>query len=97
MMTTQLVIYQRSLVPKSPKINSEYVKLIHKGAGRGRQKTLTAEQFQQKNEITAQKNRLRQEARRRALMVLQHRHSDEYAQLYNSEQEFLQKENTKTN
>lgn len=84
-------------MPKSLKINSEYVKLIHKGAGRGRQKTQTAEQVQQKNKITSQKNRLRQEARRRALMVLQHRHSDEYAQLYNSEQEFLQKENIKTN
>ncbi len=77
---------------KKPSKTSQYVKLIEKGAGRGKPKFLTPEQVRHKKEIASLKNRLRQEARRRALMVLQHRYASEYAELYNTEQEFLKQE-----
>lgn len=51
---------------------------------RGR-KPLTPEIKAQRLEIQKQKNRLRQEARRRASMVLQHRHAEEFEALYKAE------------
>ncbi len=77
---------------KPPQKISHYVKLKEKGVGRSKSKFLTPEQMRHKKEIAAQKNRLRQEARRRALMVLQHRYAKEYAEIYNLEQEFLRRE-----
>ena len=79
------------------KQTSEYLKLINNGVGRSRRKELTAKEIEARNEEQAQKNRVRQEARRRALMVLQHRYPDEYAALYSSEQEILQQELKTTN
>jgi hypothetical protein len=51
---------------------------------RGR-KPLTPEIKAQRLEIQKQKNRLRQEARRRASMVLQHRYAEEFEALYKAE------------
>ena len=80
-----------------PKQTSEYLKLINNGAGRSRHKALTAQEIRDRNEEQAQKNRVRQEARRRALMVLQHRYPDEYASLYSAEQDILQQESKTAN
>jgi hypothetical protein len=80
-----------------PKQTSEYLKLINNGAGRSRRKALTAQEIRDRNEEQAQKNRVRQEARRRALMVLQHRYPDEYASLYSAEQDILQQESKTAN
>ena len=80
-----------------PKQNSEYLKLINNGAGRSRWKQLTIKQIESRKEEQAQKNRVRQEARRRALMVLQHRYPDEYASLYSAEQDILQQESKTAN
>ena len=68
---------------------SEYIKLITTGATKARKRALTKEERADRRAEQARKNRIRQEARRRALMVLQHRHSEEYASLYESEQQFL--------
>lgn len=59
---------------------SEYVKLKEKGLGRGRPKH-TAEQKAKASEMNA----LRQEARRRAHMVLKSRHQEEYGDIYEAE------------
>lgn len=72
-----------------PKTSSEYLKLIKAGNKRSRTKNLTPEQAKDRSEEQARRNRMRQEARRRALMVLQHRHAAEYALLYEAEQSFL--------
>jgi hypothetical protein len=52
---------------------SEYNKLKNKGLGRGRP-ALKPEEREQRKEVNAKK----QEARRRAHIVLQHRYPDEY-------------------
>jgi hypothetical protein len=59
---------------------SEYGKLKEKGLGRGRPKH-TAEQRAQ----AAEMNSLRQEARRRAHMVLKSKHQEEYSDIYEME------------
>jgi len=59
---------------------SEYGKLKEKGLGRGRPKH-TVEQRAK----AAETNALRQEARRRAHMVLKSRHQEEYSEIYESE------------
>ena len=73
------------------KTTSEYLKLIKSGNKRSRARNLTPEQVKDRNDEQARRNRMRQEARRRALMVLQHRHAAEYAALYEAEQIFLDK------
>jgi hypothetical protein len=73
---------------KSLKPISEYDKLVKSGIGRKSRKKLSVEE-------QAHRNRVRQEARRRALLVLQHRYSEEYAALYQAEQEFLNQEESK--
>jgi hypothetical protein len=59
---------------------SEYEKLREKGLGRGRPK-LTDEQKAQSQAL----NSARQEARRRAHLVLKNRYSDEFAEIYERE------------
>lgn len=59
---------------------SEYAKLKNKGLGRGRPRLSEDEKIQRK-----ELNAARQEARRRAHLVLQHRHSDEYEKIFNLE------------
>lgn len=59
---------------------SEYNKLKSSGLGRGRPK-LSAAEKQMRNQLTA----MRQEARRRAHIVLQHKHIKEYNQIFDSE------------
>jgi hypothetical protein len=64
---------------------SDYDKLKDKGFGRGRPK-LSAEERVLRKELNA----MRQEARRRAHLVLQHRHQDEYNKIFAKELKTLQ-------
>lgn len=58
---------------------------------RGRPATLTPEQKAARREEQKRKNRIRNEARRRAHMVLQHRYADEFTALMNDELDNLSK------
>lgn len=64
---------------------SEYNKLKEKGMGRGRPRH-TEEQRVQSQALNA----MRQEARRRAHLVLKSRHIDEYNEIYNAELSAMQ-------
>lgn len=66
---------------------SEYKNLKTKGLNRGRPR-LSDKERQERKRVTA----MRQEARRRAGIVLQHRHNDEYEQLIVKEMEALKRE-----
>lgn len=59
---------------------SDYAKLKEKGLGRGRPRH-TPEQKAKAAEL----NSVRQEARRRAHMVLKSKHNDEYCEIYEAE------------
>jgi hypothetical protein len=59
---------------------SEYSKLKNKGLHRGRPRLSEEERAERKRVMT-----LRQEARRRALIVLQHRYPEEYEQIMAAE------------
>lgn len=59
---------------------SEYESLKKNGLVRGRPR-LSEQEKQNRREMTVK----RQEARRRALLVLQHRHVDEYAEILEEE------------
>jgi hypothetical protein len=59
---------------------SEYDTLKKRGLVRGRPR-LSEEEKQSRKELTGK----RQEARRRASFVLQHRHADEYAKIFEEE------------
>ena len=65
---------------------SEYNKLKNKGLRRGR-KALSVEEAQNRKVLYAR----RQEARRRAHIVLQHKHPEEYERIYNAEMRELSK------
>jgi hypothetical protein len=65
---------------------SEYNKLKNSGLGRGRPKLNAEEKVLRK-----QMNSVRQEARRRAHLVLQHRHQDEYNKIFEEEFKSLSK------
>lgn len=65
---------------------SEYSKLKSKGLGRGRPRLSDEERIQRK-----EANAMRQEARRRAHLVLQHRHQDEYNDIFEEEFKNLSK------
>jgi len=71
---------------------SEYDKLKSSGLGRGRPK-LSAAEKQLRAELTA----IRQEARRRAHVVLQHKHIKEYNQIFDSELSVLSNSLRKNN
>jgi len=73
-------------IPKETKLMSEYNKLKNKGLGRGRP-ALKPEEREQRKEINAKK----QEARRRAHIVLQHRYLDEYEKVFSTELKELMK------
>ena len=63
---------------------SEYSKLKNKGIRRGRPRLSEEEKIERK-----QLNTIRQEARRRAHLVLQHRHQDEYIEIFEEELKVL--------
>lgn len=65
---------------------SEYSKLKSKGLGKGRP-PLSPEEKVERKALNAKK----QEARRRAHIVLQHRYADEYQQIYSAELKALSK------
>lgn len=65
---------------------SEYNKLKTQGLTRGRPKLSPEEKLQRK-----ELNVMRQEARRRATIVLQHRHAEEFAQIIEDEMKALGK------
>lgn len=67
---------------------SEFERITKQNAGlirRGRPSTLTPEQKEERKEIQKIKNRLRNEARRRAHIVLQYRYQDEFNTLMEAE------------
>ena len=72
---------------------TEFEKLASSPSGmrRGRISRLTPEQKAKKAEETKQKNRLRNEARRRAHIVLQYRYHEEFQELLESEMQNLLK------
>ena len=73
---------------------SEYRTIISTAKrNRGRPR-LTEEERAIRAEQRKVANRLKQEARRRAAIVLQHRHSDEFSALLKSEYDALVAENT---
>lgn len=74
---------------------TEYEKLVAKPGAirRGRPTDLTDEQRAQRKEEQKQKTRIRNEARRRAHIVLQHKYTDEYEQLLEAELAALRKTN----
>jgi hypothetical protein len=59
---------------------SEYSKLKNKGLHRGRPRLSDEERAERKRALA-----IRQEARRRALVVLQHKYTDEYEKLLAAE------------
>lgn len=70
---------------KEPKM-TEYQEIIaDKTKSKRGRKPLPAEEKARRVEIQKEKNRLRQEARRRASLVLQHRYADEFDALYKVE------------
>ncbi len=64
---------------------SEYQKIIANGKSTRGRKPLPLEEKARRQEIQKEQNRKRSEARRRAALVLQHRYSDEFEQLYKEE------------
>jgi hypothetical protein len=70
---------------------SEYDKLKQKGMGRGRPRHTP----EQRAESQA-RNAVRQEARRRAHLVLKNKHSEEFNEIYEQELKSLSSENTST-
>lgn len=69
---------------------SEYAKLKNQGLGRGRPR-LSDEERESRRAV----NQLRQEARRRAGIVLQRRHADEYEKLISDETTALMEDSKK--
>ena len=66
---------------------TEYQKLLNnKQVGRRGRTPLTPEERESRRQVQRERNRLRNEARRRALLVLQHRYEGEYSSIL--EQEF---------
>jgi len=73
---------------------SEFERITKQNAGlirRGRPSVLTPEQKEQRKNVQKIKNRLRNEARRRAHIVLQYRYQDEFNSLMEEELTNLQK------
>jgi hypothetical protein len=68
-------------------MSTEFERLINETGAirRGRPATLTPEQKAARREEQKRKNRIRNEARRRAHLVLQHRYNDEFRTLMNEE------------
>jgi len=69
---------------------SEYEKSVRGTNKRGR-KPLPIKEKERRIKIQQLANRMRQEARRRAALVLQHRYSDEFLKLYSDEFTALKK------
>ena len=66
---------------------TEYQKLLNnKQVGRRGRTPLTPEERESRRQVQRERNRLRNEALRRALLVLQHRYEGEYSSIL--EQEF---------
>lgn len=73
---------------------TEFQKMTAAGSGirRGRPATLSSDQKRHRQEVAKIKNRLRNEARRRANAVLASRYSEEFEQLMESEYNALSSE-----
>lgn len=70
-------------------MSTEFEKLARTGLRRGRISRLTPEQKARRAEETKAKNRLRNEARRRAHIVLQYKYQSEFEALLQQEMENL--------
>ena len=61
---------------------TEYQKLLNtKQVGRRGRTPLTPDERERRRQVQRERNRLRNEARRRALLVLQHRYEGEYSSI----------------
>ena len=76
---------ERKPIVTRKKEKTEYEKILESGASKRGRKPLPANEKAQRLAEQRVKNRMRAEARRRALIVLAHRHSDEFARLYKGE------------
>ena len=65
------------------------------GARRGRPSTLTPEQKEERKKAQNAKNRLRNEARRRAYLVLQYRYENEFQETFQRELENLKSKDSR--
>ena len=75
-------------------MTTEFERIVQQRQGaarRGRPSVLTQEQREERRKAQNAKNRLRNEARRRAHIVLQYRYNDEFQTLLNQELENLSK------
>jgi hypothetical protein len=75
-------------------MTTEFERIVQQRQGaarRGRPAVLTDAQREERRKAQNAKNRLRNEARRRAYVVLQHRYSEEFQSLLNQELENLAK------
>jgi hypothetical protein len=73
-------------------MTTEFERIVQQRQGatrRGRPTVLTPEQREERRKAQNAKNRLRNEARRRAYIVLQYRYSEEFQSLLNQELENL--------
>lgn len=73
-------------------MTTEFERIVQQREGasrRGRPSVLTQEQREERRKAQNAKNRLRNEARRRAHIVLQYRYNDEFQLLLNQELENL--------
>lgn len=64
---------------------SEYESIAEVVRKRRGRKPLPVEERERRRALQKEQNRLRQEARRRAYLVLQHRHEDEFKALFTEE------------
>jgi len=88
---------QKATPTKEYNMATEFEKLATSPTGmrRGRISRMTPEQKAKKAEETKAKNRLRNEARRRAHIVLQYRYQSEFEELLNTELENLMKNDSR--
>jgi len=80
---------ERKPIVTRKKEKTEYEKILESGASKRGRKPLPANEKAQRLAEQRVKNRMRAEARRRALIVLAHRHSSEFAKLYKGEYEAM--------
>lgn len=72
------------------KEKTEYEKILESGASKRGRKPLPANEKAERLAEQRIKNRMRAEARRRALIVLAHRHATEFYKLYKGEYDALE-------
>ena len=73
------------------KFKTEYEKIVASGGNKRGRKPLPESERVLRLAEQREKNRMRAEARRRALIVLSHRHAEEFSGLYKTEYKAMEK------